>query len=145
MGRKKSDAGMGYLLVLAGIVAAVGAAVDWVRANAAIAVAVVVAIAAIAAIAVYSRRLAREERFKSLVARFGSEDIAHDIMARRFWVGQSAEQLMESLGQPAAMDKQVLKTKRKETWKYGQVRKNQFALRITLENDEVVGWDKKGA
>jgi hypothetical protein len=59
------------------------------------------------------------------------------------WQGQSAEQLIDSIGRPVAMDRQVLKTKTKETWKYQRLRKGQYSLRIFLENDFVVGWDKK--
>jgi hypothetical protein len=61
----------------------------------------------------------------------------------KFWQGQSAEQLIDSIGRPLAIDKQVLKTKTKETWKYQRLRKGQYGLRLFLENDFVVGWDKK--
>ena len=66
-------------------------------------------------------------------------------MIQKFWTGQTEEMLAESLGPPVAVDKQVLKTKRKEIWKYGETKKNQFSLRITLENGRVVSWDQKSA
>lgn len=48
---------------------------------------------------------------------------------------------MDSLGRPLDIDQKVLKTK--EVWKYNQTGKGRYALRITLENGEVVGWDQK--
>jgi len=60
-----------------------------------------------------------------------------------FWQGQTPEQLVDSIGHPVDVDKKVLKTKSKEVWKYNQTGKGRFSLRITIENDLVVGWDKK--
>lgn len=40
-------------------------------------------------------------------------------------------------------DQKVLKTKTKEVWKYKPTGKNRYALKITLEDDEVIGWDQK--
>ena len=64
-------------------------------------------------------------------------------MDQMFWEGQTDEQLRESMGTPVAIDSQVLKTKTKEIWKYHQVRKGQFLLRITLEKGKVVGWESR--
>lgn len=50
---------------------------------------------------------------------------------------------MDSLGQPADVDRKVMKTKIREVWKYFKTGKRRYALRITLENGVVVGWDKK--
>jgi hypothetical protein len=38
----------------------------------------------------------------------------------------------------------VLKTKTKEIWKYREIKKGQYALKVTLEENMVVGWDMKG-
>ena len=51
--------------------------------------------------------------------------------------------LIDSLGQPQDIDTKVLKTKKKEIWKYNHNGGNRFGLRITLDNDIVVGWDQK--
>ena len=64
-------------------------------------------------------------------------------MNSEFWVGQTAQQLRESIGDPVDIDQKVLKTKKKEVWKYFPQGKRRYGLRITLENDEVVGWDEK--
>ena len=70
--------------------------------------------------------------------------IVQGILKREFWEEQTAEQLLDSQGQPDSIDKQVMKTKVKEVWKYGAIQKGQFKLRITLENNKVIGWELKG-
>jgi hypothetical protein len=140
---KKSDAGSSVLIVIGAIFLALSAAYEWARSNLLI---VGLAVAGLIVWVVLSRQQAasrREARFRALVDRFGSEEIAHDIMGQKFWTGQTEEMLTESLGAPEAVDKQILKTKRKEVWKYGEGRKNQFSLKITLENGRVVAWDQK--
>ncbi len=77
------------------------------------------------------------------MTKYGDADLVESLMSRRFWQGQTSEQLVDSLGEPSDLDRKVLKSKTKETWKYHEVRKNQFSLRIFVENDLVTGWDKK--
>lgn len=71
-------------------------------------------------------------------------NIVNGIIKGNVWQGQSSEQLLDSLGKPVSIDRQVLKTKTKEVWKYYEIRKNQFALKVILEKNSVVGWDNKG-
>lgn len=78
-----------------------------------------------------------------LMAKYGNAHIVDKLMKRMFWQGQSAEQLVDSLGRPIDIDQKVLKTKTKEIWKYNRTGKGRYALRITLEDGEVVGWDQK--
>jgi len=47
------------------------------------------------------------------------------------------------IGRPVDIDQRVMKTRVREVWKYRQTGKGRFALRITLENNIVVGWDDK--
>ena len=54
------------------------------------------------------------------------------------------EQLLDSIGRPIDRDQRVLKTKTKETWKYHPSGRNRYRLRVMLEDDVVVGWEKKG-
>ena len=77
------------------------------------------------------------------MAKYADESIVDMIMARQVWQEQTAEQLLDSLGYPADVDQKVLKTKKKEVWKYGHQGSNRYKTRITLENDVVVGWDMK--
>ena len=82
-------------------------------------------------------------RKKEIYGKYGRTALAERIISKTIWVGETAEQLVDSFGRPVAVDDHVLKTKRKETWKYYQTGQNRFALRITVENGIVVGWDKK--
>ncbi len=85
----------------------------------------------------------RKTRRNWLLNKYNDVDVVNDIMSRYIWQGQTAEQLLDSRGTPVDIDSKVLKSKTKEVWKYYQVRKGQFRLRITLENDVVVGWEEK--
>jgi len=140
---KKSDRGSVLFVVVGAIFLALSAAYEWAKNNLLIVGVVVIGLIAWVLIARREASKRREARFRDLVARFGSEEIARDIMEQKFWTGQTEEMLVEALGTPEAVDKQVLKTKRKEIWKYDERRKNQFALKITIENGRVVAWDKK--
>jgi len=82
-------------------------------------------------------------RYQDLIARYGDQEIAYGIMNNMYWQGQTAAQLEESLGRPVAIDKSVKRNSTKDVWKYFQTSKRRFALRITLENDKVTGWDDK--
>lgn len=83
------------------------------------------------------------ERRKRLMAKYGDPEIVRRIMERMVWQGQTQEMLLDAFGNPLAIDEKVLKTKRKETWKYDQIRRNAYATKIVLENGVVVGWDGK--
>lgn len=85
----------------------------------------------------------KKQRLSYLRGKYKDEGLIQKIYNGYMWQGQTLEQLIDSLGRPVAVDKKVLKTKKKEIWKYGHQGGNRFRLRITLENDVVVGWDKK--
>ncbi len=59
------------------------------------------------------------------------------------WQGETAEQLRESLGNPADTDEKVLKTKTKEIWKYRPTARSRFGLKVTLDDGVVTGWEQK--
>ena len=85
----------------------------------------------------------RKERLRYLMDKYQDAHVVEKIMSGFIWQGQTSEQLRDSLGDPAAVDNKVLKTKTKEIWKYGYQGGNRFNLRVTVENDQVIGWDKK--
>ena len=85
----------------------------------------------------------RRRRREALIAKYGSEQVADDIMAHRIWQGMTSEQLTESWGQPEDLDTKVYKQSTKETWKYGQTGKNRFSDRVFTENGVVVGWKRQ--
>ncbi|MFC1337271.1 MAG: DUF2845 domain-containing protein [gamma proteobacterium symbiont of Clathrolucina costata] len=83
------------------------------------------------------------KRKSQLMAKYQDEDLVERLMNNYFWQGQSASELIDSLGKPEDVDRKVLKTKTKEVWKYNHQGGKRYGLRITLDNDVVVGWDKK--
>jgi hypothetical protein len=84
-----------------------------------------------------------KKRREKLFLKYGDKEIVEKIINRMFWQRQTPEQLVDSLGRPIDVDTKILKTKSKEIWKYEQTGKGRFALRITVEDGYVVGWDKK--
>jgi len=62
------------------------------------------------------------------------------IAQKMFWRGQTAEQLKNSLGLPDAVDVKLLKTRRREVWKYGHYEANRYRTRVTLDNGIVTTW-----
>lgn len=75
--------------------------------------------------------------------KYNDAELVERIMNENFWQGQTQGQLIDSLGKPAEVSEQILKTKTKETWKYQKTGTNRYALKIIIEDGVVVGWDKK--
>jgi len=138
MGRRRNTDGGFVLLVIGGLVLwALSRILDvtgWI-----VPLAVVLGIVVLMALRKDARKRAR---IAALRARY-PEDVVQRILAGHIWQGQSEEQLIETLGQPVEVDHKVLKTVRREVWKYQQTSAQRFALRITVENGYVMGWDKK--
>lgn len=89
------------------------------------------------------KRNQKQQRLSYLRDKYKNEDVVQKIYEGYFWVGQTAQQLTDSLGQPEAIDNKLLKTRVKEVWKYNRQGVNRFSLRITVENGRVIGWDQK--
>lgn len=87
----------------------------------------------------------KRARLRYLRDKYQDEDVVQKILARMIWIGQTSEQLTDSLGYPAATDQKLLKTKTRDIWKYRHQGANRYGLRITVENDEVTGWDSKSS
>ena len=100
-------------------------------------------VSAIVTFVVWYQYNKNQQRLAYLRGKYHDEDLVQKIVSGYFWEGQTAEQLQDSLGAPEAVDNKLLKTKVKEVWKYQRQGANRFALRITVENGYVVGWDKK--
>ncbi|MFH7524074.1 hypothetical protein AB2J22_01925 [Aeromonas sp. A5] len=92
--------------------------------------------------AIYNYKKKRQ-RLEYLRNKYKNETLVHKIYCRYFWIGQTSDQLLDSLGKPAAVDNKMLKTKNKDIWKYNRWGANRYALRITVEDGLVVGWEKK--
>lgn len=127
------------LVVLIGLpiygIAQLGDSIGW-------GVLVGVVVGAIALFIWYAHEQEKKRR-AYLMQKYQDSKLVDDIMSKSFWQGQTSEQLFDALGKPHDIDQKVLKTKKKEIWKYDHQGGNRYALRITLDNDIVVGWDNK--
>ena len=141
--RKKSldAAGLGVLIVLGLIVMAVQAIVHvtefaegWIF--------ILLIIAAIVLVFVL-KAAAKRKKLEYLMGKYGNEQIVSLVYSHKYWQGQTAEQLTDSLGNPQCVDRKLLKTMKREVWKYNQRGVNRYGLRITLDNDIVNSWDHK--
>ncbi|PST96312.1 DUF2845 domain-containing protein [Photobacterium iliopiscarium] len=100
-------------------------------------------IAAGIAFYLWSKSNKNKKRREYLIDKYQDLSLVEDLMNQCFWVEQTADQLIDSLGHPVDIDQKMLKTKKKEVWKYSHQGGNRYSLRITLDNDHVVGWDQK--
>ena len=101
------------------------------------------AVIALVVITLWLKYNKKQRRLAYLRDKYQDEGIVQNIYVGYFWQGQTAEQLKDSLGPPAAVDNKLLKTKTREVWKYQPTGRNRYALRVTVEDGYVTGWDKK--
>ena len=59
------------------------------------------------------------------------------------WQGETAAQLMDSLGKPDAVDKKQSQSLKKEAWKYVRRGGGRYNLIVELENGIVINWEGK--
>ena len=97
----------------------------------------------IVVVGVVMRIVFRAMHHAVLLAKFGDAAAAEKIIDGKIWQGMTAAQLTEVMGTPLKVDQRVLKTKTVEIWKYGEITKNQFQWRITLEDGVVTVWEQK--
>ncbi len=103
----------------------------------------IISAVAIITLVMFYKSNQNKKRLEYLRSKYKDEELVQLIFDGKFWVGQTAGQLLDSVGRPVDIDEKVLKTKKKEVWKYQHQGSNRYKLRITLDNDEVVGWDQK--
>ena len=87
----------------------------------------------------FAKKRARLARFR---AKYPESEVRR-IIRKTIWVGETTQQLVESLGRPAGIDEMLMQTKHRQVWKYKRSGANRYRLRITVENGRVVGWDSK--
>ena len=105
-----------------------------------LAVGVIVLIVLVIPIVKFAAALRRKRKIKeALVSQFGA-DTAERLLKNEIWQGMTRKMLLAAMGKPTDVEQNILKSKKKETWKYGWERANRFKLQVLLENDVVVGW-----
>lgn len=141
MARRKNrldNATVGVLIVIAGIGWAISKVLDTVG----MIMPLVIIVLAIAAV-IWFKHARRQKRIEYLLDKYGNEEIVQRIMLRHFWQGQTAAQVLDSIGRPMTIDQKAMATRKREVWKYNSIGKNRYGLRITLDDDVVIGWDHK--
>lgn len=73
--------------------------------------------------------------------KYGDADIVARIRGRKVWIGQTAEQLRDSCGNPLSVLREPSKGSSKETWKWGNLGAGQYKHHVVLEDDIVVSFD----
>ena len=136
--KKSESAALGWLIAI-GLpiygISKVGEMVGWIQ--------IVIALAVIVGLVFWYKENEKKKRRAALMKKYQDRELVDSLMSRKFWQGQSSEQLLDSLGQPADIDQKIMKTRKREIWKYHHQGANRYGLRITLDNDEVAGWDQK--
>ena len=92
---------------------------------------------------IFVGRQKRAARLASLRVKYGDENIVQAIIRHEFWEGQTNEQLLDAIGNPPSVDNVLMKTRRREVWKYQPNGRNRYRLRITLDDDVVVSYEQK--
>jgi hypothetical protein len=144
MPRRKSavDTGTMGLIIVVVILWAVGTAIanalkspdGWV---------LIAIVAGVIVLVIVQKAAAKKKRLEYLMGKYGNATIVDHICNRRYWQGQTADQLADSLGPPHGVDRKLLKTINREVWKYYPRGVNRYGLRITLDNYIVTTWDQK--
>lgn len=135
---KGQDVALGFLLLGGLVLLGISKVVD----SFGVVAVVLGCVAVLLAIVSYKARQ-RAVRLAHLRGKYGNEEIVQAIIHRKFWQGQTSDQLLESLGNPKDVDHKLLATRKREVWKYNQSGVNRYRLRVTLDNDIVAGWDQK--
>lgn len=65
-----------------------------------------------------------------------------NIVTKNVWIGETKGELILSLGEPDKKDEKVLKTKTKNTYFYYPINAKSYSVKVYLEDDIVVGWEK---
>ena len=141
MARRKNKfetAVWGLLILIAGVGWAISKLLDTVG----IVMPLLVILLAIAA-TICHKIIRRKRRIQFLLDKYGNEEIVQRIMNRHFWQGQTSAQLLDAVGNPISVDRKAMATRKREVWKYNSIGKNRYALRITLDDDVVAGWEQK--
>jgi hypothetical protein len=100
---------------------------------------VVVGIAAYFLSKAVDRRRARGNRLTYLAAKYSDDTVAEALMAEKIWRGMTEEELRDSWGEPAAVDRPAPGAAASYT--YARTGKKPSGGRVMLKDGVVVGWE----
>lgn len=129
----KELAGLGVLIVIGVVVSAVSKVVDSIGFTTVVIGAILVIVGI-----VWLNIAKRAKRLSYLRGKYGDESVVQHIMSKTLWQGETAEQVRDSIGLPSSVDNNLLKTRKREVWKYHPHGRGRYRLRVTLDNDVVI-------
>lgn len=103
---------------------------------------IIVIAACIVAFLLY-RAVRKRRRLTYLKQKYVNSRIVDRMFNGVLWQGETAAQLVDSLGKPDAVDKRQSQSYKKEVWKYGRRGGGRYNLIVDLENGIVVNWEGK--
>lgn len=144
MSKRRNSLKLGDIVALVGLVVvlAIAGAIASVVQSVGVGTSVAIVPGTIVLVIIY-KRAQRQRKIDYLTGKYGDPTIVDHIFNHRYWQGQTAEQLADSLGSPHGVDRKLLKTIDREVWKYNPRGVNRYGLRITLDNGVVSNWDHK--
>lgn len=80
------------------------------------------------------RQLLRKHRDPELAGRLGRGEV---------WMGMSVDQLRDAVGEPEAVERQVLGDRIQMTWKYRALDLVRYRLCVVIDGERVVGLDDR--
>lgn len=86
------------------------------------------------------KRIELDRIWRTLVEKF-DEETARRVLDSELRIGDSREVVEAIFGEPEDVSERVMKSKTRHVLKYGRLNARSFAMKITLEDDVVVGWD----
>jgi hypothetical protein len=129
----KELAGLGVLILIGAVVFAISKVVDSIGFTTAVVAAIMVIVGM-----VWLKIAKRAKRLAYLRGKYGDESVVQRIISKTLWQGETAEQVRDSVGLPSSMDNNLLKTRKREVWKYHPHGRGRYRLRVTLDNDVVI-------
>lgn len=103
---------------------------------------IIVICACVVAFLLY-RAIKKKKRLRYLEQKYVNKRKVEKIINGDIWQGETAEQLVDSMGNPEVIDDTLLKTQKKVVWKYGRRGAKSYNLIVNLEKGIVVRWEGK--
>ena len=85
----------------------------------------------------------KKKKLSYLKKKYVNSRIVERMFNGVIWQGETAAQLMDSLGKPDAVDKRQSQSLKKEVWRYGRRGGGRYNLAVDLENGIVINWEGK--
>jgi amino acid permease len=89
------------------------------------------------------KAIRKQQKLSYLKKKYVNSRVVERMFSGVIWEGETAAQLVDSLGKPDAVDKRQSESLKKEIWKYGRRGGGRYNLIVDLENGLVINWEGK--